>query len=156
MAVENIEHRQPLFCLDGKPHCFHPNPERHDILAPAGIHVDEKCCWCGIASCRNVPEGKRDGHGEYAPENENEVNASEAALRVYNKLAKPFQKNPLIRKNALLLKMLASGITEKDVAKKWGVTVRAVTYRQARIKKKLGVKTTIEAVAVAIRNRFIE
>src|SRR3990167_799382 len=35
-------------------HCWHPQPWLHTIYVVAGVHVDERCCWCGAERCENV------------------------------------------------------------------------------------------------------
>ena len=159
MDTTSSKQDAPLFCVDGKPHCFH-QAEPQDgckVNVPGGVHADEACCWCECRSCRSVLLSERYGHGRFAPESaETSKSYSHLAIEAYGRLAKKFVKNPLHRKNVELLQLLAHGTTETAVAKKWCVTLRAVTYRQARIKKKLGAKTMTEAVAIAVRNRFVE
>jgi len=55
-----------------------------------------------------------------------------------------------------LLRLLGDGHSNESVAKKQGISVRAVENQRAAIMKKLQLKTLADLVRYAVRNGLIE
>lgn len=55
-----------------------------------------------------------------------------------------------------VLRLLADGLTSKDVAQALGIAFKTATCHRSRILAKLGVTETVSAVRWAIRERLIE
>jgi DNA-binding NarL/FixJ family response regulator len=55
-----------------------------------------------------------------------------------------------------VLKHFSSGMNNKEISEKLGISIRTVESHKNHIVRKLGLKSTVEMVKVAIRNKIIE
>ena len=66
------------------------------------------------------------------------------------------QKSLLTEKQIEILKMLAQGQTNNQIAQVLNISVRTVKYHTTNIYSKIGVYSRSEAIAWAWKNRFME
>jgi DNA-binding CsgD family transcriptional regulator len=65
--------------------------------------------------------------------------------------------NPLLDDRTLVtLQRLADGATATELGHEWGTTPDTLYHRLETVRKKLGARTTIHAVAIALRERYID
>ena len=55
-----------------------------------------------------------------------------------------------------VLKLFSEGMNNKEIGEKLGISIRTVESHKNHIVRKLGLKSTVEMVKVAIRNKIIE
>jgi DNA-binding NarL/FixJ family response regulator len=55
-----------------------------------------------------------------------------------------------------VLKLFSEGLNNKEIGEKLGISIRTVESHKNHIVRKLGLKSTVEMVKVAIRNKIIE
>jgi len=67
---------------------------------------------------------------------------------------KPAQS--LTNRERQILKMCAEGLNNKEISRKLNISIRTVESHKNHIIKKLGLKSTIEMVKFAIRNKIVE
>jgi DNA-binding CsgD family transcriptional regulator len=149
-----------LFCLDGIQHCWHSAELQHALTVNAGVHTDEVCCWCGTTSCRDVYTMKRrtGDHGDHMPSQDIERHTrtkAKNAIAFYRSRQPKRAKNPLEPRQAEYLQLLSTGMNKKELMEFFGWTRWGIKARQTKIRKSLGAKTTIHALAIAIRNKYI-
>lgn len=148
----------PLFCPDGRDHCFHGQKEQHKVSTPGALHADVVCCWCGTESCRTIWIEKRPGHGPFTPSGgvPDIMAVLWKASRVYSRLEEPERKkSPLLPDQAEMLMLFSQGIKFPQLMKHYGLNRPVLTARFTRIKDKLKAKSSIHAVAIAIREGYI-
>lgn len=150
----------PLFCLDGLPHCWHSAELQHAVNVECGVHIDQICCWCGTESCRDVINGRRarDSHGERIPSREIERHTGTKvrnALKFFRTNPPPKSKNPLTPRYKEYLELVVKGMTRREILDFFGWTQSGLKSKLSRIRKALGARTTLQAVAIAVKNRYI-
>ncbi|MDX2181126.1 MAG: response regulator transcription factor [Bryobacteraceae bacterium] len=83
------------------------------------------------------------------------------ARRVLETFQQPKSETSLVSSNALteqeakILRLMADGLTKKEIANTIHVSVHTVTFHMRRIYDRLHVRTNTGAVAIAIRRRII-
>ena len=55
-----------------------------------------------------------------------------------------------------VLKLYSEGLNNKEIGEKLGISIRTVESHKNHIVRKLGLKSTVDMVKVAIRNKIIE
>jgi DNA-binding CsgD family transcriptional regulator len=130
------------------------------VTVNSGIHVDEICCWCEAGTCRDVftMKRRRGDHGDHMPNQDIERHTrtkARNAIAFYRKLQPKRTKNPLEPRMLEYLQLLSSGMNKRELMEFFGWTRWGIKGRQQRIRKALGAKTTVHAVAIAIRNKYI-
>jgi len=68
----------------------------------------------------------------------------------------PVQAKFLTARQLTVLKLMADGLTTTQIAKALGVSFKTAATHRDKIRKRLGVDSTILAVRWAIRERLIE
>ena len=63
---------------------------------------------------------------------------------------------PLTNREHEILKLFAEGVNNKEIGNKLGISIRTVESHKNHIIKKLGLKSTVEMVKFAIRNKIVE
>lgn len=64
--------------------------------------------------------------------------------------------NKLTKRELQILKLMANGITNHDIAEKLFISVRTVEKHKSNIMEKLQIKTVVELVKLAIKSKIIE
>ncbi|MCS6824362.1 MAG: response regulator transcription factor [Cytophagaceae bacterium] len=65
------------------------------------------------------------------------------------------EKSILSRKEKIILKYLAQGLSSREIAEQLDLSVRTVEVHRARMMKKLQVKNAVELVKYAIQNKMV-
>jgi len=63
---------------------------------------------------------------------------------------------PLTSRELEILKLFAEGFNNKEISNKLDISIRTVESHKNHIVKKLGLKSTVEMVKFAIRNKIVE
>lgn len=72
------------------------------------------------------------------------------------KLNSKFDLKPLSKREIDILKHIAEGLSNKEIADKLDISIRTVENHRANISKKTGLRKTAEFVLYAIQNRYYE
>lgn len=150
-----------LFCLDGRPHCWHHSELQHSLSVHLGIHLDETCCWCGAQGCRDVAGVERapEAHGEFLPSPEVEASSRRRvrrAIRYYRKRSSGKPVTQLTRRQAEYLKAASEGMTGREIMELFGWTSEGnERHLRKDILSRLNAKNIFHAVAISIRNGYI-
>jgi DNA-binding CsgD family transcriptional regulator len=125
-----------------------------------GVHADEVCCWCKSETCRDVYTMRRrtGDHGDYMPSRDIERHTrtkAKNAIAFYRKRQPKRVKNPLEPRLIEYLQLLSTGMNKRELMGFFRWTRQTTKGCQAKIRKALGAKTTVHALAIAIRNKYI-
>jgi len=66
------------------------------------------------------------------------------------------QEQPLTKRELEILKLFAEGLNNKEISTKLDISIRTVESHKNHIINKLGLKSTVEMVKFAIRNKIVE
>jgi DNA-binding NarL/FixJ family response regulator len=87
---------------------------------------------------------------------------SKIMLQGYVKIAVNEEKHPekptelLTSREIEILKLYAEGLINKEISNKLDISIRTVETHKNHIMRKLGLKSTVEMVKFAIRNKIVE
>ncbi|MBS3678767.1 response regulator transcription factor [Ornithinibacillus massiliensis] len=73
-----------------------------------------------------------------------------------NKLNSESKQHGLTERELIILKEISKGLSNREIADKLFLSDRTVEYRLTKIYRKLGVKSRIEALNIALDNKFFE
>jgi DNA-binding NarL/FixJ family response regulator len=65
------------------------------------------------------------------------------------------EKDPLSKKEKLVLKELTQGMSSREIAEKLGLSIRTVDVHRANMMKKLKVKNAVELVRLALEQKLV-
>jgi len=66
------------------------------------------------------------------------------------------RQQPLTKREQEILKLFAEGLNNKEISTKLNISIRTVESHKNHIINKLGLKSTVEMVKFAIRNKIVE
>lgn len=68
----------------------------------------------------------------------------------------PLKGRPLTTNDVAFLTAISNGHTDKEIAVKWGLTLRQMQINRIRVMRKMGCKNGTEAACKAIRLKIIQ
>lgn len=88
-----------------------------------------------------------DAVAEYATHDEDSIDEIENKEQL---------SDPLAERDRTILLLIADGKTDGEIAQALSVAPKTINYHVERIKRRFGVSTRIQAVAIALRRRYID
>jgi DNA-binding CsgD family transcriptional regulator len=156
LVFRNVYSDQPIFKIENNVKILGTQKSDDDSYTTLVKIKSSKNKWNWVLSKSYVKEQKNGKPCKIALISIPVQLTSDIKLLADNKTGKTSQKEPsvLTKKEHIVLIELVDGLTSKEIAEKYYISIHTVQTHRKRILKKLAVKNTAELIRYALKNNL--